>query len=306
MNFWWSGIFAITDKFRGGVIKRKCDAGMKAAMTLEAAILVPLYIFFFWTFFSVFEMFHFYGNVEYELSAISKDIALYSQAGNLLGFGQKDPGAVEEGEDANAEAVTGVAATVLADLYAGQRLNERLTQEYLSAVGVSGEISLWRSRVLIDSDFVDLIAVYDMEPNCNVFAVPAQRLVTRARTRAWNGYDNHKESSDESQEQTVYVTETGTVYHVSRSCTHLSLSITSVLFAEIENLQNSNGGYYSACEICGGFWGANDTVYITNDGDRYHFSLTCSALKRTIYEIPISEVGEKRLCARCAAGRNTD
>ena len=96
---------------------------------------------------------------------------------------------------------------------------------------------------------------------------------------------------------TVYVTETGLVYHRDYHCTHLELSIHMVLQSEIESLRNEGGGKYHPCQHC--MKGAGGGVYITDTGDRYHSSLSCSGLKRTIYAVPLSEVAGKGACSRC-------
>ena len=100
--------------------------------------------------------------------------------------------------------------------------------------------------------------------------------------------------------QMVYVTETGTVYHLSRSCTHLDLAISPVTSEQLSASRNASGGNYRVCELCGMSAASQGTYYITKEGDRYHSSLSCSGLKRTVYEIPISQVGDRRPCSRCS------
>ena len=114
--------------------------------------------------------------------------------------------------------------------------------------------------------------------------------------RKWTGWQSEEPTVDE--ETWVYITETGTVYHKTSSCTYLNLSITSVGVEEIAALRNEAGGKYRPSEKCGeGVKGVR--VYITNYGDRYHTDLNCSGIKRTIYKVLLSEVEKRGACSKC-------
>ena len=89
------------------------------------------------------------------------------------------------------------------------------------------------------------------------------------------------------------------VYHKDIHCTHLDLSIHAASASDLTKLRNENGGKYHACEKCVHGGNASKNVYITNQGDKYHTSLTCSGLKRTVYTARISEVPGKRACSKC-------
>lgn len=99
------------------------------------------------------------------------------------------------------------------------------------------------------------------------------------------------------REEMVYITENGLVYHRDYHCTYLDLSIQRVRKEDIENMRNMYGGKYYACERCGHASGGS--VYITSQGNRYHSSLSCGGLKRSVYSVPISEVMGKGACSRC-------
>ena len=103
----------------------------------------------------------------------------------------------------------------------------------------------------------------------------------------------------EEDDQIVYVTDTGVGYHKNPHCTHLDLSIHVAASSELNSLRNESGGKYHACEKCVHGSSMGGSVYITNQGDRYHNSLTCSGLKRTVYTARISEVPGKRACSKC-------
>ena len=125
-------------------------------------------------------------------------------------------------------------------------------------------------------------------------------IACRARVRSWAGRDlSRNDGADPEEDSLVYVTEHGHVYHTDASCTHIDLSLHAADSGSLEDLRNSAGGRYHACEKCVGSGNVNATVYITDDGDRFHNSASCSGLKRTVHLVPLSEAGDLPLCSRC-------
>ncbi len=128
-------------------------------------------------------------------------------------------------------------------------------------------------------------------------------IKARGRVRAWNGRsDDEKEAASDTDERYVYVTENGSVYHTSSTCTHIELSTRSVWIYEVPGMRNTDGSKYKPCEKCCRH-GSGSMVYITDDGDRYHSSFDCPGLKRTVRLVPESSVEGKCECERCAAAR---
>lgn len=117
-------------------------------------------------------------------------------------------------------------------------------------------------------------------------------VVQSAVCRAWIGFTELEE-----EETYVYVTPDGSVYHLYGDCTHLNLSIQKVSFPKACVSRNEYGEKYRPCELCKGDFGA--LVYITSEGNCYHSERSCSGLKRTIRQIPLSEAKGRGCCIRC-------
>ena len=126
------------------------------------------------------------------------------------------------------------------------------------------------------------------------------RISQRVCRRIWGGTARSSEEQENAaaEEQYVFVTDSGTVYHISRDCSHLRLSTHMVSLTELEKLRSSDGSIYYPCERCGRQPAAG-FVYITNDGNRYHTTLDCPGLKRSVKEIPLSETGNRNRCKTC-------
>lgn len=156
-------------------------------------------------------------------------------------------------------------------------------------------ISLLASET--EGDFITLEANYGIQFPVNLLGKKIFLLNQRASFRKWTGW--HSLDVDEADTILVYVTENGTVYHQRTSCPYLSLSIRRVSSRLIKWLRNKNGGIYRECERCGKESTIETMVYITDYGDRYHYAIDCSGLKRTIYQKRLSEVEGKSPCSKC-------
>lgn len=172
--------------------------------------------------------------------------------------------------------------------------SERLDRSVV--VDGSGGIHCHESRMSIVTGILELKVKYKVRLPVPMFAGVSVPMEESMRIKGWNGYIRN--AGFHEDDQTVYITETGMVYHKDYSCHYLELSIRMVPSAELEQLRNKNQGKYHPCEHC--VHGAADGgVYITDYGDRYHSSLGCSGIKRTIYAIPLEEAVGKGACSKC-------
>lgn len=166
-------------------------------------------------------------------------------------------------------------------------------------------VHTYLSSFMREDDAIDIILTYNIKLPLLFINLDEIPVMQRVRMRGWNGHEvavkNAPSETTDENEEMVYITETGIVYHLYKDCTYLDLSIKEVNFNQIENLRNNSGGKYKKCSLCGDNVNESGQVYITDTGDRYHWNLNCSGLKRTIITIPKSEVGDRGLCSRCAA-----
>ena len=259
----------------------------RGSMTLEAAFVLPFFLFAI-------------INILFAVNIIgtqSRINAALHQTGNKMAFA----GYVYERTVGSAlpDGLTGVAMT---NVYARGQILEYVGRDYLNqscvADGADG-ISFAGSSVMEDGDIIDLQVSYKVRPFSGIMGFNGFAMAQRYYGRAWTGYDVTQYVSDTQQDDPmVYITETGTVYHTDRNCTYLNPSVESVPAVIVREKRNQSGGKYYPCEICGTSVGMGQ-VYITKQGSSYHSRINCSGLKRTIYTVPLSQVGGRGRCSKC-------
>lgn len=126
---------------------------------------------------------------------------------------------------------------------------------------------------------------------------PSAFVSADMKYRKWNGYDVCGETGAIEEDEYVYVTEYGSVYHMDRGCSHLMINLHAVTDVEIADCRNNNMEKYYPCEKCGG--NGTGIVFITEEGNRYHSSATCSGIKREVRTVKLSEVGNLPACSTC-------
>lgn len=162
------------------------------------------------------------------------------------------------------------------------------------------------STYLEQREEIHLVAEYDAVLPIAVFGKRTYGIRQEAVTRAWVGDKAEEEYSSDEDSEYVYVTDYGTVYHLTRECRYLTREIQRVTATQLVNTRNVYGGIYKPCQQC-----AKDVqigkeqqsiLYITLHGERYHVDKNCSTLKRYIQRVEKEDVGDKGCCSVCGGG----
>ena len=156
---------------------------------------------------------------------------------------------------------------------------------------VGGKAGIWWKQIEENGEHIELQIQYKCKLPVRLFYIKYIPIKQQISIKKWTGYQ--KETEGEGQETWVYITPFGEVYHTSRECTHLQLSIFTI------GKQEAISEGYTVCLFCKDKIELYPYYYVTQEGERYHKSLTCSGLKRTIYMIKLSETGNRRICERC-------
>lgn len=277
----------------------------EASLTVEAALILPVFLYFVLSFLYFIQIFTLQEQIQ---SAITRMGMKLSKAAYVV----KDFSEVEEalsidlsvfGQDID------FGLTDWAPEASSQGILKSYSRGYLDTPYINRScikggfrgISFEGSN-LFSEEMIDIHVSYQIELPIKIFLIPPMRIEQRVRLRSWTGYQveaAYRSSSEGEKEATVFVTQTGSVYHKTASCSHIKLSVTSVQGIPTE-LRNEQGAKYYPCEVCD----KEDadmpgTYYITSDGTRYHKKRGCSSIKRNVKEIPMSEAGTRTPCKRC-------
>lgn len=236
-----------------------------ASLTIEAALAFPLFLFMM-------------TGILFFFRVLQVEHMTY---GALCAAGSQMSLETGEGEGSLVKA---------AGYFHGKLSKEKFPYRYIVAERMGMR---WRKTDL-SGGYIDLQLQYDCKMPIPILGKKHVSIAQRVKIKKWTGYQN--DTANGEQEQWVYVAENGTVYHLTRTCTHLKLSIHTMG----RNAVKQAG--YEPCHLCGDGQAEGAGYYVTEEGEKYHTKLSCSGLKRTVYMIRLSEINGKRSCSRCGGG----
>lgn len=306
--------------------------GCKGSLTVECALIFPLFLYAMLAVMYFFQIYHLEDMLQ---QAITKEGLMIAKYGYVYQYitdydsekagdeGQNTGGSNEESnpnrensyssqDESKAEEVQSSTYNTVKNMLITKNINatffhlklqDYVDEGYINSSIIEGGmegISTYFSDFMGEDNHVDIIISYYAKPPIKLPGTGNFFILQRVTLRGWSGYhpDTKEEEPADADTEYVYITETGSVYHLWEDCTYLKLSIKEASLENIKNLSNIAGGKYTPCELCGKKQ-TSGPIYITDTGDRYHTDINCSGLKRTVLKVPLSEAEGRSLCQRC-------
>ena len=278
-----------------------------ASMTVEAALVLPLFLFCIFNILFLLDAVRLQSRVTAALQQTGDQICEYAwyreyaagEAGAQGGTGRDTGGGID---------IPQAAGDILSFAFVSGGVRNYLGSEYMNSTclrGGSSGISYLRSKILSGDDIVEIRAEYRTRPFIPILNGPDLKICSTYYAHAWTGYEigsstggSGEDAEDAQQNSPVIVAERGVVYHTDSNCIYLNPRVQEADAADLDHLRANDGSIYHPCEYC--HPSKSGTVYITPDGNRYHSSRSCSRLTRTTHEETMEEASSHlRPCPKC-------
>lgn len=310
-------------------MKKRCHY-IKASISVEASLVLPVFLFAVLAFLYFFQIMYLQDMLSEAMTQAAAECSEYAyiydsvmsagDEGTKKEAKQSDTDrnegnsylpsdSVKENTQNNAQensVISKLLDTALFSEMVGKYVDKSWLEQSCVEGGYEG-IIFYGSSFMEEDSRIQVTASYSLKLPVPDFL--SQRILVQQKivhrgfvgSMLWEGEDVEQEQKDQKEEdQMVYVTATGSCYHKNENCSSIRLKIEQVFFEQVSDRRNASGGKYYPCERCGK--AANGSmVYIAKEGDRYHSSMACPGLKRTVSQIELkkAEAEGKRCCKRC-------
>lgn len=300
-------------------VRSKQSVQREAAITIETAVVLPLFLFAVLAFCYLFQVMEFQIKLQAALNRTAEQTASYGYVlGRIAAVAeQKTEELLEKTELFSEQGLlsldgTGEWVVKLLCTAPAETALKRMTALYidtndsgiLRVVGGFEGISFEGSCLRDEERCVVVTARYRIRVPFVPDAVSKIELCQSAVCRLHCGDRDYvplqKEDTDAVENDEVYyVTPNGSVYHRLRECRYLKITVLCIQKDTLMTMRNSSGGKYYPCRLCVKGAEINGAVFYTKAGSSYHSSENCSSLSRTVLEKTKEEVMGLPPCSNC-------
>ena len=269
----------------------------KGSLVIEAALTLPVFLFFVIAVIYFLMIIFLQSDIQVHMEEAARSIGKQAYLADQLDVLSSDDG------DLDAESISllkaGINPLTIKTWILKDGLGQKINASRIK--GGTGGLYTFHSSYDEEEALLDIVVHYNYHVPFLPESIGVIQLSQRCKSHVWTGRELSRQeggkNAEENKTQTVYVTEYGSVYHTSKDCHYLDLSIHTIGINEVGDARNVNGGKYYPCSCAK--HASSGNVYVTDYGTNYHADLNCSGLKRTIREIDLSEVGEMHICPKC-------
>lgn len=251
------------------------------SITVETSLAIPIFLCMLCSLLSMGQFFLLEADIQYATAQTAREVAI-AQAVAM------------KGDQAGSPNLTSFLGTVNTYAYFYEVYHADGLSTHLIRGGKYG-IDVRLDSGASQSGLITVTSTYHLKvPFAHYFHLGVDKKAS-VTTRIFSGFEEHGSLGDEN-DPVVYVAAFGGVYHTSLSCSHITRKISG---DQIGSLKKSK---YQPCSKCMKNGDTSGGVYVSAHGKHYHSSLTCSDLKRTVRAVRKSELGNMRVCEKCASG----
>ncbi len=265
----------------------------KASYTIEAAVIMPLFITLMVFGMFLFRLLEVQSGVQQSIDAASRTMAV--SLGNLANDGKSDKDVDTNGNDPTIKGELSEAVLLASTIaLSGVEIAEHNVPIQFVDGGVLG---FNFTNTNVDGNYVDIQVEYQLTFPVGLLGNYTYDVSQRARTRKWVGFDKYENTTDSRY---VFVTEKGEAYHMNYNCTYLNPSVHRLPIEELNSARNKGGAKYYQCKRCKGKV-TKGFVFITDYGTACHGDINCTEIKHNIRKVLYEEVKDTmRPCSKCA------
>lgn len=281
-----------------GNLKKDKRVCLKASLTIEAALGLPLILFSMIVLLFPLRIMDADRKMQMAAESVTIDVSKYMYTINEI---NKERESDKKGTDAEDED-----STIDEDIYEYMKIGTDAALGAFAAKRATDEVDDAGMNIInfLGSEFMrenDMIVVkldYEYKLPFPVLRLGTLTQEVVASRRAWTGKKGSSAGAstgaEDEDDEIVYIGKNSTRYHMSPTCHYLSNSWSQVTVGS-----DGKAGGRKPCDRCGKGAKPGQVVYVTPQGDKFHTDTGCSAMQAYPQAVKKSEVEWMGCCSYC-------